>query len=55
MSDLLLIILIILLLGGGGWGYHGGYFAGSGSILGILILCLVIYLILTLFRGRPRP
>lgn len=45
--DILIIILILLLLFGGGGGL---YFAGTGGLIGVLWLVLIIYLIVTLIR-----
>lgn len=52
MYLLIVIILVILLLGGGGWygsrcdwhGYPNAY-VGGGSLLGLLLLILLVWLI----------
>ena len=53
MSILLIVLLVILLAGGGGYyGYNRWGFAGSGGILGLII---VIVLICFLFGGLRIP
>jgi hypothetical protein len=47
--NLLVVIVVILLLFGGGGGYYGyhqwGPTGGGVSVLGVLLICLVLWLI----------
>jgi hypothetical protein len=51
LSFFLLVLIIVLLLGGG-WGYsYGGWTGyGPGSLVGLLVIVLIIWL---LVGGRP--
>lgn len=46
---LLLVVLLVLILGGAGYGYRRGtpYVAEGGGMLGLVILVLIVYLLIT--------